>query len=314
MVLGVIYNHPRRDPTQFIEFLSTTLRKLTKDNKKIVLSGDFNLNLLAYQSSTIVEDFLNTMFANFFQPLILKPTRFIENQNPSLIDNIFINSIDNNAWSGNLIAKVSDHMPNFLILDQKLNISNQRPEFKRDFKNFSEKDYISAIKLKNLSPLSGTSLEEKYENFQGSIVDTINEHAPFRKVSKRQVKLRRKPWITRGILKSISIKNKLYKRFLKSKDKFWYKYYRDVLNHLLRKSKRTYFQEYFENCKKNSKKVWAGINDLLRKSPRKKSNDISLQIGDNVVNNQKTVANHFNKFFTGIAQDLVNNLGNTTKN
>ena len=33
LILGVVYNHPRRDPTQFTEFLSTTLRKLTKEKK-----------------------------------------------------------------------------------------------------------------------------------------------------------------------------------------------------------------------------------------------------------------------------------------
>ena len=71
--------------------------------------------------------------------------------------------------------------------------------------------------------------------------------------------------------------------------------------------------EYFENCKKNSKKIWMGINDLLKKSSRKNKCDISLKIDGNVVSNQKTVANHFNKFFTGIAQDLANKLGNNTK-
>ena len=49
-----------------------------------------------------------------------------------------------------------------------------------------------------------------------------------------------------------------------------------------------------------------GINDLLRKSTKKKTSDISLKIGNNIVNNQKTVANHFNEFFTGVAQNLVN--------
>ncbi len=125
LLLAVVYNHPRKDPTQFIEFLFTNLRKLTKENKKIILCGDFNLDLLAFESKHIVEEFLNTVFANFLQPLILKPTRIIENQKPSLIDNIFINSVDINAWSGNLIAKISDHMPNFLILDKKLSKNNQ---------------------------------------------------------------------------------------------------------------------------------------------------------------------------------------------
>lgn len=318
LILGVIYNHPRRDPAKFIEYLSVTLKKITKENKKIVLSGDFNLNLLAFESNPVIEDFLNTIFANFLQPLILKPTRLKANQKPSLIDNIFINYFENNAWSGNLIAKISDHMPNFLIIDHKVSKMKHKPEFKRDFKNFIENEFVSDIKSKNLLPInySDISLDGKFQHFQDTILSSINMHAPLKKVSKRQAKLRRKPWVTTGILKSISVKNKLYKRFLKSKDKFWYqryKYYRDMLNHLLRKSKRLYFKDYFENHKKNSKKIWMGINDLLGKSNKKKQSDISLKIGNSVVNNQKIVSNHFNRFFTGIAKDLVNKLGKTAK-
>ena len=64
---------------------------------------------------------------------------------------------------------------------------------------------------------------------------------------------------------------------------------------------------------KELQEIWMGINDLLRKSTKKKTSDISLKIGNNIVNNQKTVANHFNEFFTGVAQNLVNKLGNTTR-
>ncbi len=56
-----------------------------------------------------------------------------------------------------------------------------------------------------------------------------------------------------------------------------------------------------------------GINNLLKKPTKKKTSDISLKIGNTMVNNQKTVANHFNQFFTGVAQNLVNRLGNTSK-
>ena len=86
-----------------------------------------------------------------------------------------------------------------------------------------------------------------------------------------------------------------------------------MLNHLIRKGKRNYFKDYFENCKNNAKKTWKGINDLLGKASKKKSSEISIKIGNSIVNNQKIVANNFNDFFTGIAQNLVNKLGRTSK-
>ena len=36
-----------------------------------------------------------------------------EKVKPSLLDNVFINNLETNAISGNVINKISDHMPNF---------------------------------------------------------------------------------------------------------------------------------------------------------------------------------------------------------
>ena len=162
------------------------------------------------------------IFAYHLQPLIVKPTRCISDQKPSLIDNIFTNLFENNFWSGNLIATISDHMPNFVLLDNKISKIKPKPQLKRDYKYFDEKKYISDIMSKDLLPRNhkNRSLDECFEHFQNNILSAINQHAPFKRVSKRQAKLKRKPWITTGILKSISVKNKLYKRFLTQKTRF----------------------------------------------------------------------------------------------
>ncbi len=149
-------------------------------------------------------------------------------------------------------------MPNFVILDKVISKSKPIPQFKRDFTKFNESDFVSEFDSAELLPHNTTDLDGKFQHFQNSVLKSINKHAPLKKLSNRQAKLRKKPWITSGILKSISMKNKLYKRFLKSKDKFWYqryKYYRDMLNRLIRKSKCNYFKDYFENCKNNAMKT-----------------------------------------------------------
>ena len=49
----------------------------------------------------------------------------------------------------------------------------------------------------------------------------INKHAPYKTLSKKETKLKFKPWITKSISKSIKKKNELYRKFIKTKDKFW---------------------------------------------------------------------------------------------
>ena len=78
--------------------------------------GDFNYDILKMQKNQHIDDFINTMFSNFFQPCITEPTRVVDRDRPSLIDNIFSNVIDKKIVSGNILSKISDHMPNFLII------------------------------------------------------------------------------------------------------------------------------------------------------------------------------------------------------
>ena len=87
------------------------------------------------------------MLSNFYQPHILQPTHFANHYKPSLIDNIFINSIEFGTISGNLISKISDHMPNFLILD-KIDLrtsSNNAKMQTRSHKTFKADGFINDI-------------------------------------------------------------------------------------------------------------------------------------------------------------------------
>ena len=59
----------------------------------MIIAGDFNFNLLNYDKDQQTEIFLDMMLANFFQPHIIQPSRALPNKTPSLINDIFINSI-----------------------------------------------------------------------------------------------------------------------------------------------------------------------------------------------------------------------------
>ncbi len=81
------------------------------------------------------------MFSNFFQPLILQPSRYLGSERPTLIDNIFINSINFKLSSGNLISKVSDHMPNFAMLNLNIDREISDDIIKRNIKGLNEIEF-----------------------------------------------------------------------------------------------------------------------------------------------------------------------------
>ena len=47
---------------------------------------------------------------------------------------------------------------------------------------------------------------------------TLDKHAPVKKCIKKEEKLALKPWVTNGIKKSISVRDKLYKEMIRAKN------------------------------------------------------------------------------------------------
>ena len=65
-------------------------------------------------------NYLNLLLLNWLTPQILGPTRIPEHQKESLIDNIYLNFTDLQCSSDNLFQKISDHLPNFLLVEDLL--------------------------------------------------------------------------------------------------------------------------------------------------------------------------------------------------
>ena len=101
-----------------MEFLNFALDDIQREKlKACVLMGDFNLYLLKYNTHSETNNFLNSMLSNCFHLHILQPTRITDDHSPTLIDNIFMNSIiEYFTISGNMIYDLTDFLSNFLIV------------------------------------------------------------------------------------------------------------------------------------------------------------------------------------------------------
>ena len=281
----------------------------------LLLVGDFNFDLLKYDKNKQVINFFNMMTSNLLQPHILGPTRFLDNIKPSLNDNIFLNFIDKNCHSGNFYAKISDHLPGFIIIDDfYANIIEQPKMFKRNMKEFDQESFIKELELQKLldhiREENDDDVNVDYDKFHEHFLKTLDKYAPMKAVSKRERKQKLKPWITKGMRKSINVKNQLYTRFIKTNDTFYYNRYktmRDKINHLLRSEKQKYYSTYFDNNKENMKKIWSKINCIIHRK-KTSSNGMCLNIEGNIISNPQEVGNKFNIFYTTIAQQLVNKL------
>ena len=78
-------------PYSFNISFSQLLQKIKKENKKTIITGDFNLNPSNYAKNIGTYEFLESVFSSNFTPQINLPTR-ITGTSTTLIDNILINS------------------------------------------------------------------------------------------------------------------------------------------------------------------------------------------------------------------------------
>ena len=118
-----------------------------RGSKYCAILGDFNLDLLKFETHNPTNEFINILSSFCFQPHILQPTR-ITDHSKTLIDNFF-NSLEHFTISGNIIYDITDHLPNFLIFDKFSSLHNNVKLYKRDYSNFNPQDMINEFQSIN---------------------------------------------------------------------------------------------------------------------------------------------------------------------
>ena len=311
LLCSVNYRHPHSNLDSFSDYLSGAIDKISKENKYCILMGDININLLNFESHTATEDLINSLGTYCFQPHILKPTR-ITDHSATLIDNIFFNSIEHHTISGNLLCDLTDHLPNFLIINKFSCVSNKIDIYRRDYSRFNESELITevqSINWEDVLPSDVNNVNDIFDTFHSTISEVIERHVPLKKLSRREIRLQAKPWITKGLRTSIAIKNKLYKLYLKSKGNYYFlkfKYYRNKLKHLLLISKKSYYNDFFTYNQANIKETWRGIKQLITLKQTNSFVPTTVTIGNSKLTNPQCIANAFNNYFATIGPNLAN--------
>ena len=95
------------------------LENLSHENKTIVITGNFNIDLSKYDTGKDSAGILDSMYASFLLPYISTPSQ-VTPRSKTLIDNIFSNDIEGGSISGDIVTTIFDHYAQFLLL-QNLN-------------------------------------------------------------------------------------------------------------------------------------------------------------------------------------------------
>ena len=146
--------------------------------------GDFNIDLLS-TTQTHGQRLKILLYTYALHPHIDKPTG-ITNTSSTLIDNIFSTNFSNETTNGILYYDISDHLPIFMINIASLNSDLAQAEWQDVF--------------------SENNVNHAYDKFLHKLLVYYDKNIPLVKTkTKKRVK---NPWITKGILRSIHIRNR----------------------------------------------------------------------------------------------------------
>ena len=317
MIIGTIYRHPCMDQNAFIDnYMQPLNDKILKEDKKTYLAGDFNFDLLNTEHCETL-NFFESMMSSHLIPSITLPTK-INPKKSTVIDNIFTNQIHPDTISGNLSIAISDHLPSFLIIPR--DNQNHKPKnnnlYTRKTKNFDRVnflyDYFEIDWYKELEP-DKKDVNQSMKIFLTKINELLDKYMPIRKVTRREYKRRFKPWITDRIFEKIDRKNKAFKKYMKCKDttvreqlNTEFKVLKNEITSLTRQSKKEYYNQYFTANTKNLQKIWKGIKEIINIKSKNFTHPTCIIENNKTITNPKEIADSFNKYYTSIADDILN--------
>ena len=182
---------------------------------------------------------------------------------------------------GILCSEVSDHLLIFLTCECKLRYPKSFDEF--EYRKES-KHNIELLK-QDLYLEEWTDVYNKdevnaaYNCLNNKLQYYYDKNIPIGKVKNKRNKPK-SPWITKGLLKSIKTRNRLYKIHIRNPNDTnlnTYKKYRNKLTKLIRLSRKLHFSDKLKKANSNTHATWKIIKEVMgRKTNSPPTDNITL--------------------------------------
>ena len=308
ITVGVLYRPPSGDLRLFNIELEVIISKLSDKNCYIL--GDYNVNLLNLNTKS-QQDFEEIVISNGYCPCISISTHQQSGCEKTCIDNIITNQAPQNIHiSGKISGQTSKHSGIFqisklpLTSNPKKGVAKIKIEY--DYNRNNLQNFIDTL-AEQLETTENTDecFEEFSKVFHSALDKTCKLETP--KTTKRNCI--NNPWITAGIIESITTNDEHYNNWIGSLKKLpdvdpsletKHKTHQKILRWLIKKSKN--YAVKIDKFKGNKKKTWKIINEIRGKG--KQDIKASFIIDNEHIVCRRAIADKFNKYFASIASKL----------
>ena len=309
IITGSMYRPPNVDAKEFLKDYEKLLNQVNTEKKELILGTDHNLDLLKSHCHRNTSAFLDMSLDNGVFPMITRPTR-LTHTSATLIDNILVTeSLSNRSESKILLENISDHLVCLLKIKDIL-IRNKTP-VEVEYRDMSKqgldrlKEELCKTDWIELMPDSD-SLDSNMTKFSKLLQTTCDHFLPIKQKRIKASQLRKEPWVTSGLLKSIKREKTLYRQSISKdsteKSRKKYKEYNLILRKVKRQAKRSH---YIDNCvkfKNNTKQLWKVINRIVNKQSDKTTVIPHLTIESINITQEQEIANELGKYFSQVGK------------
>lgn len=311
MCIICVYRAPKTNSCSYNIFfnkLNDVLLQITRDNKQIILCGDFNIDMLKNDRVTREFSFLLSSFN--LETQIKEPTRIVSN---TCIDN-FAHNIKK-CKSKILDIGLSDHTAQ--ILSCPVNKSSRLTfwyTMKRDYSVVNRQKFL--MYLNQLTFYDVYKAQDPNESFDffydwfRLLYDLCFPYIRIRITNEIKPK-----WISRGIKICSKRKTDLlwkYRTCPNAANKSLFMNYHKKYKQIIKLTKKSQNNYYINNSSNKSKATWAIINNKRNRIPLETVP--TLKIGGVVVSDPGKVATSFNDYFIDMAKSKKNYKANLTFN
>lgn len=310
ILIGCVYRHPSNDRDTFFENLKNKLENLNDKGHEVIVVGDMNINFLKYNDDNKTSEYLDMLLNLGFMPLITKATR-ITDHTSTLIDHIYTNTPQKILKAGICLADVSDHLPVFCTVANKLPVTNEIKYF-RDYSTFDNELFIKEISETDFTSFITDDINESMSAIVKTFQHISDKHAPMRKTTQQKRRQLKKPWITNAILTSIKRRQRLFKTHILNKDPAKtkeYKTYNNKLNKIKEAAKKNYYRAQFDFHKDNLKTTWKLIGTIINRKKTTSQTSITKLIYNNKCYiDRASICHQLNSHYINVGHNLAEKL------
>ncbi len=301
ILVGVIYRRPHSNINDFLSSLHDLFSIIQQENKLCYITGDFNIDLLQFETSKHASDLISLFHSHFFYCTVTRPTR-VHGNTATLIDHIWSNDL-NNQINGIIRSGISDHFPVFSCFSTTSRPPTEGKVVTKTYRVYNDesigryREELAATDWTNL--YAHHDANECFDKLHNQLTSLHDKHFPLRnKHIKEQHSSN--PYITNEIKSLIRQRNKLQRKFYKKTITYGdaFRSLRNRISQMIRTAKANYFKSKLTEASGNCKRTWAVINTILGRKA-KSSHSITA------THETQSVPDVFNTHFVNISKDLA---------